>query len=127
MHKLPKLATLMDGAEEDVLAYMGLRPFLPQTVHQTVPLPADRRELLHQHCNKLYSTNPIKRLNGEIERRTDVAGIFPNEASIRRRVGAILMEQTEEWTLQRGRYMTREMLAPLCDDLTVSLPAAQSD
>ena len=80
-----------------------------------------------QHRAKLHSTNPIERLNGEIKRRTDVVGIFPNEASIRRLVGAILMEQTEEWTVQRGRYMTLETLAPVCDDLTVSLPAAQSN
>lgn len=104
--KLPKLATLMDTAEEDVLAYMTF--------------PA-------QHRTKLHSTNPIERLNGEIKRRTDVVGIFPNEASIQRLVGAILMEQTEEWTVQRARYMTLETLAPVCDDLSVSLPAAQSD
>ncbi len=72
-------------------------------------------------------TNPIERLNGEIKRRTDVVGIFPNEASIRRLVGAILMEQTEEWTVQRAGYMTLETLAPVCDDPGVSLPAAQSD
>ena len=102
--KLPKLAALMDAAEEDVLAYMTF--------------PA-------QHRTKLHSTNPIERLNGEIKRRTDVVGIFPNEAAIRRLVGAILMEQTEEWTVQRGRYMTLETLAPICDDLIVSLPVAQ--
>ena len=49
------------------------------------------------------------------------------EASIRRLVGAILMEQTEEWTVQRGRYLTLETLAPVCDDVMVSLPAAQRD
>ena len=58
-------------------------------------------------------------------RSGDVVGIFPNEASIRRLVGAILMEQTEQWTVQRARYMTLETLAPVCDDLNVSLPAAQ--
>ncbi len=67
------------------------------------------------------------RLNNEIKRRTDVVGIFPNEASIRRLVGAILMEQTEEWTVQRSRYMTLETLAPVCDDPIVSLPVAQTD
>ena len=72
-------------------------------------------------------TNPIERLNGEIKRRTDVVGIFPNEASIMRLIGAVLMEQTEEWTVQRARYMTLETLAPVCDNLNVSLPAAQSD
>ncbi len=104
--KLPKLATLMDTAEEDVLAYMTF--------------PA-------QHRAKLHSTNPIERLNGEIKRRTDIIGIFLNEASIRRLVGAILMEQTEEWTVQRGRYLTLETLAPVCDDVMVSLPVAQRD
>ena len=69
--KLPMLATLMDTAEEDVLAYMTF--------------PA-------QHRAKLHSTNPIARLNGEIKRRTAAVGIFPNEASIRRLVIAILME-----------------------------------
>ena len=71
--------------------------------------------------------NGLERLHGEIKRRTDVVGIFPNEASIRRLVGAILMEQTEEWTVQRGRYLTLETLAPICDDASVSLPAAQRD
>ncbi len=108
----------MANAEEDVLAYMTF--------------PA-------QHRAKLHSTNPIERLNGEIKRRTDVVGIFPTEASIRRLVGAILMEQTEEWTVQRGRYLTLETLAPVCvfrgidppdqflilNTLIVSLPAAQ--
>lgn len=72
-------------------------------------------------------TNPIERLNGEIKRRTDVVGIFPDEAAIRRLVGAILMEQTEEWAVQRSRYMTLETLAPVGDDPAVSLPAAQGD
>lgn len=102
--KLPKLAALMDEGEEDVLAYMTF----PQ-----------------QHRTKLHSTNPIERLNGEIKRRTDVIGIFPNENAIRRLVGAILMEQTEEWAVQRARYMTLETLAPVCDNPLVSLPVAQ--
>jgi len=59
--KVPKLATLMDQAEGDVLAY------------RSFPL---------QHRTKLHSTNPLERLNGEIKRRTEVAGIFPNEAAI---------------------------------------------
>jgi transposase-like protein len=104
--KLPKLAALMDGAEEDVLAYM------------TFPAP---------HRAKLHSTNPVERLNAEIKRRTDVVGIFPNEAAITRLVGAILMEQTEEWAVQRSRYMTLETLAPIGDDHPVSLPDAQTD
>ena len=68
-------------------------------------------------------TNPIERLNGEIKRRTEVVGIFPNEAAITRLVGAILMEQSEEWAVQRARYMTLETMAPVSDDPIVMLSA----
>jgi transposase-like protein len=100
--KLPKLAALMDEAEPDVLAYMTF--------------PASHRA-------KLHSTNPIERLNGEIKRRTEVVGIFPNEAAITRLVGAILLEQNDEWAVQRTRYMTLETIGPLSDDPIVGLPA----
>ena len=103
--KVPRLAALMDQAEPDVLAYMSF--------------PA-------QHRAKLHSTNPIERLNGEIKRRTDVVGIFPNEDAITRLVGAILLEQNDEWAVQRARYMTLETIAPLSDDPAVSLPAIAS-
>ncbi|MGH6799443.1 MAG: IS256 family transposase, partial [Roseiarcus sp.] len=99
--KLPKLAALMDEAEPDVLAYMSF--------------PA-------AHRTKLHSTNPIERLNGEIKRRTEVVGIFPNQAAIVRLVGAILLEQNDEWAVQRARYMTLETIAPLSDDPVVGLP-----
>ena len=93
---LPKLAAFMDEAEEDVLAYMDFAP---------------------------HSTNPIERPNGEIKRRTNVVDIFPNEAAIVRLVGAILLEQNDEWSVQRARYMTLETMAPLSNTDTVSLPA----
>ena len=76
-----------------------------------------------QHRTKLHSTNPLERLNGEIKRRTGVVGIFPNEDAITRLVGALLLEQNDEWAVQRGRYMTLESVAQLSDDPTVTLPA----
>src|SRR6202008_301007 len=101
--KVAKLAALMDAAETDVLAFMSF--------------PKDPRP-------KIHSTNPLERLNGEIKRRTQVVGIFPNEDAITRLVGAILLEQNDEWAVQRARYMTLETIAPLIDDPFVKLPAA---
>jgi transposase-like protein len=75
------------------------------------------------HRPKLHSTNPIERLNGEIKRRAEVVGIFPNDDAITRLVGALLLEQNNEWAVQRVRYMPLEPIAPLSDDLIVKLPA----
>ena len=100
--KVRKLAELMDEAESDVLAYMSF--------------PA-------AHGPKLHSTNPIERVNGEIKRRTEVVGIFPNDEAIIRLIGAILLEQNDEWAVQRARYMTLETIAPLSDHPIINLPA----
>jgi transposase-like protein len=68
-------------------------------------------------------TNPIERLNGEIKRRTEVVGIFRDDGAVIRLIGATLLEQNDEWTVQRARYMTLETIAPLSDDPFVKLPA----
>ena len=99
--RFPKIATLMDNCEDEVLAHLSF----PK-----------------EHRTKIHSTNPLERLNGEIKRRTEVVGIFPNEAAIYRLVGALLLEQNDEWALQR-RYMTLETLAVVGDNPNVSLPA----
>ena len=69
-----------------------------------------------EHWDKISSTNPIERPNGEIKRRTNVVGIFPTDDAIIRLVGAILMEQNDEWAVQRARYMTLETIAPVSDN-----------
>ncbi|MHB1282591.1 MAG: IS256 family transposase [Metallibacterium scheffleri] len=97
---VPKLAQLIDASEADVLAYM------------TFP---------SAHRTKLHSTNPIERLNHEIKRRADVVGIFPNEAAIRRLIGAVLLEQNDEWAVQRARYMPRDTMAELLDPPSAEL------
>jgi putative transposase len=102
--KFPKLATLMDGSECDVLAYMSF----PKA-----------------HSKQIHSTNPLERVNAEIKRRTDVVGIFPNEAAITRLVGALLLEQSDEWALQR-RYMQLEGLQTLTDNQSARLSAVVS-
>jgi putative transposase len=102
--KFPKLAELMDEAEADVLAFMNF----PKA-----------------HRIQLHSTNPLERLNAEIKRRTHVVGIFPNEAAITRLVGALLLEQNDEWQLQR-RYMALEPLRALADNQPARLSAVVS-
>ncbi len=101
--KLPKLGALMDGAEEEVLSYMNF----PKA-----------------HWLQIHSTNPLERLNAEIKRRTNVVGIFPNDAAVTRLVGAMLLEQNDEWCLNR-RYMQLEGLQRLSDTAPTRLPAIQ--
>jgi putative transposase len=87
--RFPKVAELRDGAEADGLAHLNF----PTAHHQ-----------------KIHSANSLERLNKEVKRRANVVGIFPNEASLRRLIGAVLMGQNEEWRLQH-RYLPQHTMA----------------
>ena len=99
--KQPKLSALMDSSREDVLAYM---------------------DFPREHWPQIASTNPLERVNKEIKRRSDVVGIFPNDAAILRLVGALMLETNDEWTAAR-RYMGLESLARITDTPNHRLPA----
>jgi putative transposase len=99
--RFPRLAELMDGARDDVLAYMAFP---------------------REHWPQIASTNPLERLNGEIKRRSDVIGIFPNDRAVVRLVGALMLEQNDEWAVSR-RYMSLESLGTLSDDPVLRLSA----
>src|SRR5829696_4241962 len=103
----PKVAGLLEAAEAELLAFY---------------------ELPHEHWSKLRSTNPLERVNREIGRRTDVVGIFPNDAALLRLAGALLIEQNDEWLIAR-RYLSQESLelvlvdAPTTEEATPPTPA----
>jgi len=94
MHpRWPKAAELLEQAEEDILAYMAFP---------------------REHWSRIYSTNPLERLNKEIKRRTNVVGIFPNQPAVIRLVGSILMETSDEWVIGR-RYFSLETMNKLIE------------
>jgi putative transposase len=90
--QFPTAVPVMDAARDDVLAFLHF----PQ-----------------EHWRKVWSTNPLERLNKEIKRRTNVVGIFPNDAAIVRLVGSQLLEQQEEWQLERRRFFSEATMAKI--------------
>jgi putative transposase len=90
--RFPQAARLLEDAAEDVLAY---------------------RHCPTEHHRQLHSTNPLERLNKEIKRRSNVVGIFPNPAALIRLVGAVLLEQDEEWTVAERRYFSAASMTRL--------------
>jgi transposase-like protein len=99
--KQPRLSAMMDASREDVLAYM---------------------DFPKEHWPQIASTNPLERINKEVKRRADVIGIFPNDETIIRLVGAQMLETNDEWAVAR-RYMSLEALARVIHTDTVRLPA----
>lgn len=100
----PKAAAVLLAAEDDVLAYMAFPP---------------------EHWTRIYSTNPLERLNREIRRRTDVVGVFPDEAATLRLVGALLIERADDWEVERRPFSLesmRKLTAPDPADLLVAEP-----
>ena len=102
--KNDRLGAMMDASRDDVLAYM---------------------DFPREHWAQINSTNPLERVNKEIKRRSDVVGIFPNDAAIIRLVGALMIETNDEWAVAR-RYMGLESLARITDTHNVRLPAVAS-
>ncbi len=92
---------MMDEAESDALAYMAFQK---------------------DHLTKLHSTNPLERVNGEIKRKTDIVGILQNKHAVIHLVDAILLEQNDEWAVQKAPYVTMEFTTSMSEDHVIKQP-----
>ncbi len=90
--QLPKVEAMLRDAAEDLLAFTAFPP---------------------SHWKKIWSTNPLERLNKEIKRRTDVVGVFPNPDALLRLAGAVLIEAHDEWQTGDRRYLSEASMATL--------------
>ena len=94
--QFPKVQAMLEGAKDELLAFTAFPP---------------------SHWKKIWSTNPLERLNKEIKRRTDVVGVFPNPAALLRLAGSVLVETHDEWQVSERRYLSEGSMA-LLDNTT---------
>jgi putative transposase len=104
--RFPKAAKLLEDAEADVTAYAAF----PRA-----------------HWRKIASTNPLERINKEIKRRSNVVGIFPDDASAIRLVGAVLLEQHDDWAVSERRYLSEESMAQLTPPAPSAITATAAE